>query len=551
MCSLLNEGRGSALFAAAAAFLAGFVFPCSAGFAKADRWGSAFQQDKELRSLLRSDVPTVIVPYSLSFFEADPMEAILARNLWIMNLLYEKLLKPDKDGFLVSEVLEKFSYDDQRGEILLEVKKNKEFHDGSPITADDLKMVIMRAALLKPGWHLTGKIVGVRKWRTSEAYPLQGCPEGLATPDRWTLKIRLTERIGRPLEQLAAANLLLLIPAKSIDKKTGKILGGIPPFSGKYRIEEKIGERLIVFKSNAPSDKPIPETIRLIHIPTNQLIRYIDDFRDRHIIIAEHFFIPRDHLKILMQKMKMRILPETRVMALRLNHRAPPFDQLRARQYFAREFRKTVHDFFGASDGSLLTRLVVGYVPLKELEALIPPFTPSEERQILEKFRKHPLRYTSYFTAASDDPFKFYMSRMMARLGLDVQKSLKVSSDRERLEMWARGDLNVGRFYTSFNFNYDDLEDSLYCLFAKDMFSNAIDQSDDQRLAEIVQSFRSTGNGSSGSNVTKFKELNRHLFVQSRLAVVANYSYLYFNNKSSKLELINDYTDTLSDLFTL
>lgn len=516
---------------------------------------SVFQKDTEIAGLLKQNTPTVIITHKIPTTDAelqfDPLRWGLVTPIsWILRLLYTGFLTRDRDSFLTSELLEKFSFDDVRNEINLELKDNIFFHDGSRIEVADFIMTLKRAALLKPSFGLAKNMVGIREWKKLPQplrHPLAGLtqPEGSARK----IRIRLAEKMINPLELLRSP-LLMLVPHRCVDLKSGELLQKTPPFSGKYNLSE-VSPTSLTFRANRPGMRGIPDTLRILYIPTTHLIRYLDDYQENHLILTDHLFVPSGHLRIIRQKLNVRTQAESRFMALHFNSDRLPFQDKRIRQYFAREFRKTLQNFFGHADGSMMTRIMPGYVPLTELNQLIEPFSTEEEAKILITLRQHPpiysLRPNDY---SGGETFRFFFDLTLKRLGLPPQKASGEEAPKDQGPPQPfRGKPDISWIYVGLDTNADSLPSSLAFFFG-DKSYGFFDRSKGDPLLQRMASTLDARQGIA-KNIQQIKEMNRHLFTQSEFAVVANYAYVYFFHKKFRWpNLLNDYTGDFSDLFT-
>lgn len=504
---------------------------------------TSLKAESQFISHLSENTPTVILPHSFEEYSLDPLDGIYSRNIWIMNLLYEKILKLDKNGFLISELLEKFSFDHIKNEITLTLKKNIRYSNNTVMALDDLILSILRVAFVKSDFCLTNNIVGIQEW-AKHKHPLLTLPSGIIKSGPYTVTLKLSKPIRDPLYQLTK-EFFFVIPSEFIDKKNGQMTQSQPPFSGKYSIEKSELNHILFRKLNW-SNKHLPELLRLLYISPTKIIRYLDHYKTNHIIIAEQIYIPPEHQKIISQKFKSNSIPEFRFMALKFNTRVKPFNQLRVRQFFVKEFRKTLENYFGRSDGSLLTRIMPGYVPLHELRMEVPEFSPKEQAELLALLKQNPPQYNCTPKGITGlDPFQFYFNLTLKRLDIVIPKPLNFNNFSEVAEAWNKGQITIGWFFSGLHSN--DPTESISFLFSNNMFEEISDVNSDPNIKRLVAYFRQ--NSSPNIDINNLKLLNKYLFKESIFSIVANYSFSQFTLKESNLKIVNDWTSDVSNFF--
>lgn len=76
---------------------------------------------------------------------ANPLFAISEADKDIVSLVYSGLMKIESDGRLVPELAESYEVSDDRKTYTFTLRDNVVFHDGEPVTADDVEFTIRKA----------------------------------------------------------------------------------------------------------------------------------------------------------------------------------------------------------------------------------------------------------------------------------------------------------------------------------------------------------------------------------------------------------------------
>lgn len=94
---------------------------------------------------------SVIVGITQDLDSLDPHKAVAAGTEEVLFNIYEGLVKPDKDGNLIPAVAEKYTISEDGMTYTFTLREGIQFHDGTPVTAEDVIYSIKRCAgLLEP-----------------------------------------------------------------------------------------------------------------------------------------------------------------------------------------------------------------------------------------------------------------------------------------------------------------------------------------------------------------------------------------------------------------
>lgn len=500
---------------------------------------SAPKEDLQSRILSLND-PTVVLTHKFNGKPFDPLYASITSNIRTMRLLYDTPVRYDENGRLISNVLTKFSFDNRNNEISFTLKPGLKYSDNSNISIQDIAMAVKRMLLFRPQYPTLNKIKGLDKWLKTK-YPLTHLPEGMTIKGN-TLVISFTQKTNQPF-QWFAYEIFAIIPEKCIDKFSSSLLCDIPPFSGEYELVESEPE-FMSFKKRVKNTK-IPEKIRFLSISTVKLIKYLDKFKENHVVIAEDIYIPPTHRSILKMKFRQNAIPETRTMALMFNKKFVPFDDKRTRQFFAKEYRKTLDEHFGQADGSIFTRIMPGYIPIQTLNMKVKYFTQKEEREIINKLRKYPPLSLVKMGGVDHDPFHFYLKATLKRLKIFSDHLVHVDNMKEENSSWKIGKQKLRPVYASLSSL--DPTDDLRMLFSKNMYYFLKSLADDQVLQDGLKKIRHSS--FQELDLNNLKAINSHLYEDSVFSVVLNYSVSQFTLIDSPLKFVNDWTSNTSHYF--
>jgi peptide/nickel transport system substrate-binding protein len=183
--------------------------------------GTAFAQDKVLR----------VVPHSnLSILDPIWTTQYMARNHGYM--IYDTLFGTDEKSRVQPQMVDKWAVSKDQREWRFTLRDGLEFHDGKPVTGEDVVASIAR-------W---GK-------RDAMGQKLMTFVEGMDAPDAKTFRISLREPCGFVLEALGkpSSNVPFIMPKRVADTPADK------------QIEEHIGSGPYVFARDQfkPGDKAV------------------------------------------------------------------------------------------------------------------------------------------------------------------------------------------------------------------------------------------------------------------------------------------------------
>lgn len=235
----------------------------------------------------------------------DPHKAVAAGTEEILFNLYEGLVKPDSDGNLVDALAESHTISDDGLVYTFTLRQNVKFHDGSVMTADDVKYSLDRCADTSSGAPLVAAFSAI---------------ESVNILDERTVEVVLTEPDKEFLPYMTAA----IIPQANETPEKNPIGTGPYKYVSRAPQENFVMEKfddywgegahidLVTLKVIANSDT----------IVTSLNGGAIDMFL--RITLAQSEQVSDDY-QVLEGTMNL-------VQAMYLNNKAKPFDDIRVRQ---------------------------------------------------------------------------------------------------------------------------------------------------------------------------------------------------------------------------
>lgn len=168
---------------------------------------------------------TIKVGISQDLDSLDPHLAVSAGTKEVLFNIYEGLVKPDSEGNLVGAVAEKNEMSDDAKVYTFTLRDGVKFHNGNPVTAEDVKYSIDRCADTSNGEPLVS------------AYSII---ESVNILDEKTVEIRLTE----PNTEFLAYMTTAIVPKDYEDLDTA------PVGTGPFKYESRTPEENVVLVKN-------------------------------------------------------------------------------------------------------------------------------------------------------------------------------------------------------------------------------------------------------------------------------------------------------------
>ncbi|MCL2052343.1 MAG: ABC transporter substrate-binding protein [Lachnospiraceae bacterium] len=276
-----------------------------------------------------SSVITVGLPQDIED-SLDPHKAVAAGTREVLFNLFEGLVKPTSDGDYIPAIASDFTIAENGLVYTFALRENVKFHDGSTVSAEDVKFSLDKCADTSSGGPLVAAFANI-----SEVLIL----------DEKTIEIHLIE----PDTEFLAVLTTAIIPASNPNPETNPI--GTGPYAYESRSPQ---ENFIVTRFNdywgdkANIEKVIFKIIANIDTIVMDLEGGSFDMVPR---------IPKSQADELSDSFNILEGTMNLVQALYINHAAPPFDILEVRQALSYavdpfEIMLMVSDGKGAEVGS-------------------------------------------------------------------------------------------------------------------------------------------------------------------------------------------------------
>lgn len=259
--------------------------------------------NKEAASSTITSGGAVTVGISQDLDSLDPHKAVYAGTKEVLFNVYEGLVKPTADGDLVPAVAEKFEISNDAKTYTFTLRKGLTFHDGSNVTAEDVKYSIERYA------DIQGK---------ESAFSIL---EKVVIVDEKTVEVKLKEGNSEFLSELTLA----ILPKSN--KEPAKNPVGTGPF--KVKKFEK-GQSLLVERFDGYRKKELPylDEVTFKIVPDTDAA--FTELQGGNLDILQ--YLTEDQTKTLGDKFQVVQGSVNYVQALYLNNNFEPFRDKRVRQ---------------------------------------------------------------------------------------------------------------------------------------------------------------------------------------------------------------------------
>ncbi|MHA7964462.1 ABC transporter substrate-binding protein [Paenibacillus sp. CAU 1782] len=236
----------------------------------------------------------------------DPHLAVAAGTNEVLFNVFEGLVKPDEKGELYPAIAESYEVSEDGLNYTFKLRSGVKFHNGQPVTAEDVVFSYSRLAGLDTGKPLQSAFEGV---------------EAVEAKDESTIEIRLKQNNSSFLTALTAA----VIPSGYEDSNKQPV--GTGPFKFKEYVP---GQRLVVEKFADYYIKDVPSLNKVE-------FRIITDAESGLLALksGEVDIYPRistERLVELGDEYTALSAPQNLVQLVVLNHNKAPFDNIKVRQ---------------------------------------------------------------------------------------------------------------------------------------------------------------------------------------------------------------------------
>ncbi len=297
----------------------------------------------------------------------DPLEADDNDNMPVMRMLYTTPLEINEKGIIVSNVFEKFEYDESINQISFKFRPGLFFEDGTPITLKDVLVSILRMAYFRPCFPVLRDIIGIQAW-ANEKKGLSTSPKGIVVEDN-VITIKLTKSHRNPLFRFCL-ELFSIIPVRYLNLLTGEMTSASPPASGYYRIEKKSETEITFLKRDLPRavQEVVYNKINFKFLSIDEAVSVLNCPRTIVVSSETNFVCSKRRNEI--DSRQMQWTPSSFFAFLAYNPNLEPFNSQETRSYFSMRTRQALKESnLGFTvESSIFTNILPGYLSSIELE---------------------------------------------------------------------------------------------------------------------------------------------------------------------------------------
>ena len=473
----------------------------------------------EFRQVLKDKEATYVISNADIPYSYDPIDDLSLNNSRIIRMIHSRIIESDIHGRGYSALLESYNYHESKRTLILKVKKDFRFSDGSLLTPNDIAITIKRNALLNPRLPGIVAIKGHKDWLKNK-FPLKEDLEGVVVKDQRVF-VSFDYDVEIVTDKFTGA--FGVLPAKTIDLTTGKLNTKNPPTSGPYvmvpsivKDGTKVTAPTFLKFENIDGDPKKPKVVWIANVSPSNIGKYIDSYHDNVVICANEIDIKLEDLKKYRSEFKVHTSPKVMFSFLMLNPASEAFKDQRVRQYFSQKFREKMKAKGYDVESALQSKNMIGYQTHEELSTFIPTFSRLEESQIIEHLKKNPPLWVVY-NSMKVQPFHEIFMEICKDLNIPIAQHPKEYN--HEWDLWDKGVYGVKQAFVTIG-PATPTGDIKTVFSGIHPFLKGI--SNDDELQELV--FRLNFN----DKLAHFM-VNKHLFVESKMSVVSNYSRLYFS----------------------
>lgn len=440
-----------------------------------------------------------------------------------MRLLYASPVEVVANGGYGSK-LNSFEYIMEKWTVRLELKNNLIFSDGSTIQLKDFSLPIKRLILANPSHPTFGHVFKNNEWLKNK-FPLMHKHPGIIEDiDKKTLEIKFDKNIKTPFESFISSRLSIM-PSSCFDLKKNTLICQIPPQSGRFTIES-FDPSLMEIKSRKSGKK-----YNVVQTSYEDLWSNTEIFKTTSVLLIDEQDISPTKFKIVQNLNKIRS-SKNKINMIWYNLKNPIFKDQRRRQFFSREFRKSLKELGIKAEGSIFTNTMAGYEDLATLEKKMAPFSKKEEADILTFLRKNkPLFCHERHSSGTSAMFIPALQKTFANLGIPFEQIRPMTSEEQtklRLEGKIAGIMGASKI---------DASDPIHSI--KNSFGTTLSpliRNDEEKLSKLVRELKK-------GDLASYYRFNEYMFLEDERAIFSHSTEVLLS--AGKLPRIS-YTDVIA-----
>ena len=456
-----------------------------------------------------------IITETESFNSLDPLDADQTQNLPVARMTYSTPIEIDSAGNLTSNMLSHFSYDEQTYVLKLSMNPTAKFSDNSMITSNDVALSILRMLYFRPDFPVIKDIVGKDEWIASKS-GLQSLPSGIVvTPEN--VKIHFSKNVPNSLFRLSL-ELFSVVPSKSVNLQTGRLLAGKFATSGLYEILDQSKYEVNFNLRKNLTDKLVPASVSFKYKKLSEIVP--GDIDSTTIISGNEADFQYSNIEKIRNLISFSWLPAARFATLRFNSNSSTFASRNCRLYFSEKFRQTMSKANPnvQVESSIFTKLIPGYKSKEDLFQSSYHIATENELACLEILKNTKI----YLASPSNNTLKLGFDTVLStfdKLGIKNYIVYHNLSNAEATNLFAEGKLTLTVGASGF-WAQDPVGD-MEMYFTKNLHKTLTYVWEDEELYYLIRSINFP------SLKQSMEAINRHIYADSRLGVYMHFRRFY------------------------
>jgi ABC-type oligopeptide transport system substrate-binding subunit len=299
----------------------------------------------------------------------DPVKATDSQSFLVINFLYGRLVKLDKDLKVIPDLAQKWGISDDGKTYTFTLRDNLKFSDGSPLTAEDVVFSLTYAFDPKVGGsnasYYLSSIVGSDDFANGKATSISG----VSAPDPKTVVFKINAQSAVFLNQLTFGFWVLSKAQVNADKDWATH----PVSSGGFQVKEwKHNQSISIVPNTGYWDKPGVDEIDFLFIQESETAYQLYKAGQLDVMGSQQNGVPVADLGEVVGKPDFKQAASFVIRYIGFNNAVPPFDNVNVRRAFALAIDKAaLTDKILNGSAAVADRIVPPGIPGTDL-----PITP-------------------------------------------------------------------------------------------------------------------------------------------------------------------------------